>query len=112
MRAERIFATYRKNGPPVVICAMVAPLYTAPLAAVGFVELSTTTNASLGRSLGLIPGPQATMVPSSVTKMKAAPAFVPFAWNVNPAAPEKTTPVGVPGTPSTGDGIFTTSPSV
>src|SRR6266481_2600069 len=79
------------------------------MAAVGLVELSTTTNESLGRS-GLIPGPQATIVPSSVTKVKTELAVVPFAWNVNPEVPVKTTPVGVPAVPFTGDGIFTTSP--
>src|SRR4029077_3540111 len=94
---------------------MVAPLYTAPLLAEGILELSTTTNASLGRSVGLIPGPHATIVPSSVTNVKTAPVVVScpcafFAWNVNPATPVKTTPVGVPATPLTGDGIFTTSP--
>src|ERR1700694_5509881 len=50
------------------------------------------------------------MVPSSVTKVKAAPAVLPSAWKVKPAAPVKTTPVGVPATPLTGDGILTTSP--
>ena len=69
-------------------------------------ELSTAMIALLRSTLGFHP----LIVPSSVSKMKAAEPDTPFSETTKPLLPLATTPVGVPGTtPPEADGMVTTS---
>ena len=85
------------------------PLYTAPSAAVGFAELSTSKIALARFTEGLHPE----IVPSSVAKMKEAlPECPPWETVKSEAVELKTIPVGAAGPAApAGGGMATTRPS-
>src|SRR5919198_1285611 len=91
-------------------CPIANPLYTAPLSAVGFAELSTSSTGQVGSTVGFQP----LMVPSSVEKIKNAGPDLPFlVTKKDLPSPLKTSPVGATdgglGHAPPGTGIVTTS---
>src|SRR5215831_12069174 len=67
-----------KRKTPLTLVPTTRPLYTAPLAASGTLELSAASTASLR---GIRPPAHAEIVPSSVAQMNAAGRFVPGTRN-------------------------------
>src|SRR5438132_1476094 len=103
MCPDRKLVAYRKLAPLALPSAR--PLYTAPSAGLGIIELSSSSTALCRSTCGA----QAEMVPSSAAKMNRAGAVAPFPLTTKSAVPLKTTPVGAADEPPAGGGMVTTS---